>query len=427
MKVVPRAPEAQEFVLLNIGISLWPAAVPEWGVLFLYNNKAQNRSSKNRKETSYIVEVFLKQWVVKLIQQLDMAMKKPQSHESEDLPIITEDKATILFMIDVYNKHLFEVEKHSIRRVREKLDNLSKALIDPDQKKMEKTLFDIRQFFSSYRIDEYSYVQNTFDDFKRIVWDFADQLSEEMEFENDKDQKLATHLDSLKEAVEANSIESLRLKSREFINSYMEYQSQKKEHRERRMTTVKKNLNTIKKQLTVANNNLSIDHLTSAHNRKSCDEYIKKLAQVNHISQIPTSLIMLDIDFFKKINDSYGHDIGDYVLKECVRILGEIFNRDGEMVARIGGEEFVVVLPSHSIELSVLRAEEAQKRIRRESFIQGNLDIRFTVSMGIAQLQEGESSSDWLKRADTALYQSKNSGRNKYTVASNLTKSKSVA
>ncbi len=372
----------------------------------------------------------MKQWVIKLIQQLDTALTKPAASHSTnapDMPVITEDKATILYMIDVYNKHLFEVEKHSIRKVREKLDSLSKALIDPDPKKLEKTLFDIRQFFSSYRIDEYSYIQNTFDDFKRIVWDFADQLSEDIEFENSKDAKLSQHLDGLKEAVDANSIESLRVKSREFINSYMEYQSQKKEHRERRMSTVKKNLNTIKKQLTVANNNLSIDHLTSAHNRKSCDEYIKKLAQMNSISQTPTSLIMLDIDFFKKINDSYGHDIGDYVLKECVRILNEVFGRDGEMVARIGGEEFVVVLPSHSIELAVIRAEEAMKRIRAESFIQGQLEIRFTASMGIAQLLDKESSSDWLKRADTALYQSKNSGRNKFTVAAPAGKSKNVA
>ena len=369
----------------------------------------------------------MKQWVTKLIQQLDMTFTPAEPASVSDALVISEDKATILYMIDVYNKHLFEVEKHSIRKVREKLDNLSKALIDPDPKKMEKTLFDIRQFFSSYRIDEYSYIQNTFDDFKRIVWDFADQLSEDTEFENNKDKNLAKHLDSLKEAVEANSIETLRVKSREFINSYVEYQVQKNDIRDKRMTSVKKNLEAIKKQLMVANNSLSIDHLTSAHNRKSCDEYIKKLAQLNHLSQGPSSLIMLDIDFFKKINDSYGHDIGDYVLKECVRILNEVFNREGEMVARIGGEEFVVVLPNHSTELAVARAEEAQKRIRAESFIQGNLDIRFTASMGIAQLLEGESSSDWLKRADTALYQSKNSGRNKYTVASHLSKARNVA
>jgi diguanylate cyclase (GGDEF)-like protein len=92
------------------------------------------------------------------------------------------------------------------------------------------------------------------------------------------------------------------------------------------------------------------------------------------------------------------------------------------MVARIGGEEFVVLLPNHAVEHAMVRAEEVQKRIRNEAIIQNNLDIRFTVSMGIAQLLDGESASDWLKRADTALYQSKNSGRNKFTVAGHLMK-----
>jgi len=97
------------------------------------------------------------------------------------------------------------------------------------------------------------------------------------------------------------------------------------------------------------------------------------------------------------------------------------------MVARIGGEEFVVVLPNHSIEHAVVKAEEVQKLFRNEAYIQGNINIRFTVSMGIAQLFEEESSSNWLKRADLALYQSKNSGRNKYTIAGKLLKQFKVA
>ncbi len=149
--------------------------------------------------------------------------------------------------------------------------------------------------------------------------------------------------------------------------------------------------------------------------------------QLSPINQTPTSLIILDIDYFKKINDSYGHDIGDYVLKECVRLLQETFGRDGEMVARIGGEEFVVILPAHSLESAAQRAETAQKRFREESFIQGELNITFTVSMGISELQPTENATDWLKRADTALYQSKNSGRNKYTLASNSLKSVKAA
>lgn len=363
----------------------------------------------------------MKQWVTKLIQQLDVSFASSDSKTpSDSFPQISEDRATLLYMIDVYNKHLFEIEKHSIRKVREKLDNMAKSLVEPNPsaKQLENSLFEIRQFFSSYRIDEYSYIQNTFDDFKRIVWDFADQLSEDIEFENNKDKSLATSLKDLKEAVDANSIETLRLKSRDFINSYVEYQNQKNAIRNRRMDSVKRNLNSIKKQLLEANSSLGVDHLTSAHNRKSFDDYIKKIVQMQALSsENPCSLIMLDIDFFKKINDSYGHDIGDFVLKECVKLLQSVFNKEDMMIARIGGEEFVVVLPQFTASQATQKAEEAMKRIRDEAFIQGELVIRFTVSMGIAELKSNETTSDWLKRADTALYQSKNSGRNKYTLA----------
>lgn len=372
----------------------------------------------------------MKQWVTKLLQQLEMPVSENAHKDSKDsLPKISEEKATLLYMIDVYNKHLFEIEKHNLRKVREKLDRMAKALVDPKStpKDVEDTLFDIRQFFSSYRIDEYSYIQNTFDDFKRIVWDFADHLSEDVKFETAKETSLSNNLKDLKEAVEANSIESLRHKSRDFINAYVDYQNQKNQMRDRRMSSVKKNLSTIKKQLLEANTSLTVDHLTGAQNRKSFDAYLKKSAQINSLSQTPVSMIMLDIDFFKKINDSYGHDIGDYVLQECVKLLQEVFNKEDMMVARIGGEEFVVILPNHTVEQAVVRAESAMTRIRGVTFVHGQLEIRFTVSMGIAQLIDQESPSDWLKRADNALYQSKNSGRNKFTVANLQLKSNKVA
>jgi diguanylate cyclase len=370
----------------------------------------------------------LKQWVVKLLQQLDVSFAANETTHTSDLPIVNEEKATLLYIIDTYNKHLFEIEKHSIRKVREKLDSMAKALVESnDPKQVEKTLFEIRQFFSSYRIDEYSYIQNTFDDFKRIVWDFADQLSEDLQFESNKEKQMGTHLKDLKEAVEANSIELLRLKSREFINSYVEYQHQKNEMRNKRVMSAKKNLETIKKQLLVANDNLNKDHLTGANNRKAFDEYVNKLVQMNSINKASLCVIALDIDHFKKINDVYGHDVGDFVIKECVRILKSVFFKEEEMVSRVGGEEFIVVLPHHSIEQAISRAEALQAIVRNEAFVIGDHAIKFTVSMGIAQKFESEDVSDWLKRADTALYNSKNSGRNKYTLAGTSPKPSKVA
>lgn len=373
----------------------------------------------------------MKQWVVKLLQQLDISFSDSNinldSAPTKEIPLITEEKATLLYMIDVYNKHLFEIEKHSLRKVREKLDTMAKSLVDPDPKNVEKTLSDIRQFFSSYRIDEYAYIQSTFDDFKRIVWDLADQLSEDIHEDSAKDELLSTHLKDLKEAVEANSLETLRKKSREFINLYVEHQHNKNETRKKRMVSVKKNLDTVKKQLLEANTSLNLDHLTTAHNRKSFDDLIKRYVHLNNLNPMQVSLIIMDIDFFKKINDSYGHDIGDFVLKECVRILKSVFHKEAELVSRIGGEEFAVILPNHAVEHALVRAEEVQKRIRSEVFVHADLEIRFTVSMGIAQLFEREKASEWVKRADTALYQSKNSGRNKYTVATHLTKAPRAA
>lgn len=375
-------------------------------------------------------EVFLKQWVANLLQQLDISFSDSKinvdSAPTKEMPLITEEKATLLYVIDIFNKHLFEIEKHSVRKVRDKLDKMAKSLVDSDPKNVENALFEIRQFFSSYRIDEYTYIQNTFDDFKRIVWDLADQLSEDIHDDSAKEEVLSSQLRDLKEAVDANSLESLRKKSREFINTYVEYQHSKNEKRKKRMVSVKKNLDTVKKQLMEANTSLSLDHLTSAHNRRSFDEQVKKYVHMNKLNPTQVSLIIMDIDYFKKINDTYGHDIGDFILQECVRILKSVFHKEAEMVARIGGEEFAVILPNHAIEHAIIRAEEVQKRIRSEVFVHGDLKMNFTVSMGVAQLLT-ESASNWVKRADEALYHSKNTGRNKYTVADSVVKAPRAA
>jgi diguanylate cyclase len=356
----------------------------------------------------------LKQWVKKLIDQLDYDWGGTNDKD-KSRPKISEERATLLYLIDVYNKHLIDIDSHPIRRVRDSLDGYSKELVNAE--KIDDTLFRFRQYFSSYRVAEYTYIRKTFEDFKGIIWNFVEQLSEEAVLEQLEDKEMHSSLQQLKEAVEADSIDTLRLKSREFINRYVDNQSRREERRNKRMKTVKKNLSTVKKQLMEADRSMRVDHLTQAYNRRSFDEQLKQQSQLFQISKVPVSMIIMDIDFFKKINDTYGHDIGDFVLKECVRTLQEIFTRDNDFVARIGGEEFAVILPEHAIEHAIKRAEDVLAKVRKEVFIHGEMELRFTVSMGIAQLAEGESTDQWLKRADMALYESKQSGRNRYTVS----------
>lgn len=360
----------------------------------------------------------MKTWVKKLIHQfdLDWNTQKGGTQNPPDIDI-SDEKATLLYILDVYNKNLFEIDKQPIRKVREVLDEFTKALVQPQGADTEKLLFRVRQFFSSYRVDEYSYIQSTFEDFKSIIWDFADQLGEDAKVEEEKEKQVKSSLNELREAVESNSIETLRSKSREFIDMYMELQNYRETSRSERLKQVQHNLQLTKKQLVEANQNLMVDHLTQAYNRRSFDEHLKKCIKMHEFSGSPVTMLALDIDFFKKINDAYGHDIGDFVLIECVKILKEVFNTPNDFIARIGGEEFCVVLSDCEENQAVRRTEELLERIRKEVFVHGKFDIRFTLSVGVAQLKAGENKEVWHKRADEALYHSKKTGRNRWTVS----------
>ena len=358
----------------------------------------------------------MKKWIEKFADQLNIT----KTIEIKDPHIevnVSEELATLIYILDSYGKHLIETDASPVRRVREALDEFSKELLQYQDDNFEKTCFRLRQFFSSHRIEEYSYVQKNFDEFRKIIWDFVDHLSEDMTAEQSADAHMAENLEKLREAVDSNSIEQLKSQSKDFINSYVKIQGKKDLRKTARIATVKKNLNSVKKQLIDANNNLKLDHLTKAFNRRSFDEHIKQHWNLYQIAKQPVSLIMLDIDFFKRVNDTYGHPMGDQVLIECVKMLKELFPRDVDSVSRIGGEEFAILLPDYQIEHAIKKAEAVGLKIRSETIIANEARINFTVSLGIAQLMEGESVEQWMKRADAALYESKKSGRDRYTVA----------
>lgn len=380
----------------------------------------------------------MKRWVEKLVEQLNFDSDSDAGTGASDASsarkrkkldqALNDDRATLLFFIDTYSKHLFEIENHPIRRVRESFDEISRELIDPSSKAdPEKLLFRLRHLFLTYRVDEYTYVRKTVEDFKSILWDFVEQLGEDSRFEQVADRDLHSSFKELKEAVESESIDVLRSKSREFIDSYVEYTSKRDERRKKKISSIKKNLDTVKRKLVEADRTMRTDHMTGAFNRKSFDEHIKNQWNLREVSQNAVSLCILDIDHFKKVNDTYGHDIGDFVIKECVRILHESYGRGTDFVARIGGEEFAVVLQDHNSDHAVKRAEEAFARVRKEVFVHQDKELRFTVSMGIAQLEPGQTVDQWVKSADQALYESKQGGRNRWTVAPAATPLKKVS
>lgn len=152
-----------------------------------------------------------------------------------------------------------------------------------------------------------------------------------------------------------------------------------------------------------------IDPLTSLFNRRFLMENLSKLFSQGFRYNIPLSLIMIDLDHFKKINDTFGHLIGDQFLKELGLLLKNSM-RQSDFAARFGGEEFILVLPFTSLNGAMILSERIRKQVQTLSLPQ--LPKSITISIGIAMLREGDTPQKLINRADQALYTAKANGRN---------------
>lgn len=132
------------------------------------------------------------------------------------------------------------------------------------------------------------------------------------------------------------------------------------------------------------------------------------------------SFLLFDIDHFKKINDTFGHATGDVVLQNVAEVLRENL-RVGDIVARWGGEEFVAILLGAHEKEAKNKAEEIRKKVEAMTF-EDPKDLKVTISIGIAEFEEGKSFEDMVNHADEALYKAKNSGRNCVITYSELNK-----
>ncbi len=156
-----------------------------------------------------------------------------------------------------------------------------------------------------------------------------------------------------------------------------------------------------------------VDALTGVWNRGALFELLHRERERAQRGTKPLSVAMLDIDFFKKVNDTHGHAAGDEVLKElCARLKGAV--RPYDAVGRYGGEEFVVVLPETSAEEAEMLGERLRSVTADLSFQLPNLELPITISVGLATTTSpNDTVEDLLARADTALYQAKHTGRNR--------------
>jgi diguanylate cyclase len=155
------------------------------------------------------------------------------------------------------------------------------------------------------------------------------------------------------------------------------------------------------------------DPLTGAGNRRALDEKLKEVCAAQARANTPASLVLIDIDNFKEINDEFGHAVGDQILVRLTEII-ELRIRVTDSLYRIGGEEFVVVIEGQTKDKARRMAEQLRTLVEANELApEGSV----TISLGVAELAIGEAPDEWIRRADLALYESKRCGRNQTSLA----------
>jgi len=152
------------------------------------------------------------------------------------------------------------------------------------------------------------------------------------------------------------------------------------------------------------------DTLTGLYNREYMKEYLNKKIEEAKRHNIILSIAMIDIDFFKKINDTYGHLIGDCVLKELSDLLKDNF-RESDIVSRYGGEEILIIMPFTDKESACRKLEQFRKLIENRTFC-GKKNVKLTISVGIAEYEKEDTSEEFILKADRNVYYAKKHGRN---------------
>ncbi|MBN2801416.1 MAG: GGDEF domain-containing protein [Deltaproteobacteria bacterium] len=158
------------------------------------------------------------------------------------------------------------------------------------------------------------------------------------------------------------------------------------------------------------------DALTGLLTRTYIKEELPSLLLRHNIAKKPVTALFLDVDHFKAVNDTWGHQVGDEVLQAVARLL-VLSVRDSDVCLRYGGEEFLAILPASDDQAGWITAERLRQQVRAHNWSHYADGLRVTVSLGVATFLQGtESVAEWLSRADAAMYSAKRAGRNRVVV-----------
>lgn len=275
----------------------------------------------------------------------------------------------------------------------------------------------LARFVEGHRKREAEWVSASMRDMRETILTMVQCFSHATLEQGRTDIRLRRRLDRLRASAQDGSFEDLRkeaLAAAAAVNAALDEQMRRTENQARELRT---RLRGLRAQLDEAQREGETDPLTKLQNRRVFDAALERSVLLASVTDRPASLLLVDIDHFKSINDRFGHPAGDQVLRELADCLTRTFPRRSDVVARIGGEEFAVVLSETSVKDARMLAERLRNAIRALRIELLGTVLTLTASIGVGESCAGETSSELVARVDRALYRAKHTGRDRVTEA----------
>jgi len=242
--------------------------------------------------------------------------------------------------------------------------------------------------------------------------DFADSTSDY----HDKVETCAQRIATAKNITELRTVIDEVMRETRIIQLNAQRSRDELRVTQQRVRESEQRISELQVELDKASSLVRHDQLTGALNRHGLEEVFQKEAARTQRRRTPLSIAILDIDNFKKLNDSLGHDAGDAALVHLITVIKNTM-RPTDLVARFGGEEFVIILPDTALDEATHALQRLQRELTKHYFMHDNQKLLITFSAGVTEYQAGEEQAQAIKRADSAMYEAKHTGKNRVVSA----------
>ena len=270
------------------------------------------------------------------------------------------------------------------------------------------------------RIDTFIEMQKKYlldreNEFKDIIDILTKALVTHDTANQEYNQKILKQSEKIEEITRLDDIKKLKKALIQEIEQIRETVKEKESLDSTKLEVLSKQVGSLSVELEKARSESLTDGMTGIYNRKAFDSRISSLVETKAVSKAPFSLLMLDIDDFKKVNDVHGHHTGDRLILAIINKCRQSI-RGEDFFARYGGDEFVIILPGASLKNAVDRAQHICQSIASTSYylddVAGSPTLSVTVSIGVCSIEKADTVSAVTQRADKALYAAKQSGKN---------------